>query len=285
MAALEPIFKEQAVLLGPRGSLVAIITRPLDSRQSAEPAVVILNTGIVHRVGHHRMYVTLSRILAAAGRTVVRFDFSGIGDSPARSDGLTPLMSGLQDIREALDSLEGLRLGSRFVLVGLCSGADQAVLYGHADPRVVGLVLMDPTLPRTPRYYLHYVVQRLGHLHNWMSVLRGRSGLLRLAYEHLTNRVRPQDGLQGLTTDSLPFSPYLSMCYRAAAARRQRILLVLTSISTRHTYAKQWLDAFPEVGSSGAARAELFGNSDHLFSGRKDRERLFQVISDWLDSG
>jgi pimeloyl-ACP methyl ester carboxylesterase len=285
MAALEPRFKEQAVLLGSRGSLVAIITRPLDSTRSEEPAVVILNTGIIHRVGHHRMYVTLSRILAGAGRTVVRFDFSGIGDSAPRSDGLTPLLSCLRDIKEVLDSLEQLRLASRFVLVGLCSGADHAVLYGHTDPRIVGLVLMDPTLPRTARYYLHYIVQRLGNLRNWLSVLSGRSGLLRLATEHVVNRVRPQGTLQGLMLENLPFSPYLGMCYRATAARGQRILLVLTSISTRHTYAKQWLDAFPEVGSSGAARAELFGKSDHLFSAARDRQRLFQVITDWLGSG
>ena len=286
MTALELRFKEQAVLLGPRQSLVAIVARPLDSTQSTEPAVVILNTGIVHRVGHHRMYVTLSRVLAGTGRTVVRFDFSGIGDSAPRSDGLTPLMSCLQDIKEALDSLERLRLASRFVLVGLCSGADHAVLYGHTDPRVAGLVLMDPTLPRTARYYFHYILQRLGNLQNWMSVLTGRSGLLRLAAEHVVNwvRPRPQGNLQQLDLGNLPFSPYLITCYRATATRRQRILFVLTSVSTRHTYAQQWRDAFPEVGSSGAVRAEFFAKSDHLFSAGKDQELLFQVITDWLAS-
>ena len=56
MVALEIAYKEQAVLLG-RHSLVGIVTRPPPARQKDEPVVVILNTGIVHRVGHHRMYV------------------------------------------------------------------------------------------------------------------------------------------------------------------------------------------------------------------------------------
>ena len=172
-------FTEQALLLGSRQSLVGILTRPTPA-QTAKPAIVILNTGIVHRVGHHRMYVTMARACASAGHTVLRFDFSGIGDSERRADRLSPVNACLADIKEALDSLEGRHRISQFVLIGLCSGADYAVLYGHTDPRVVGLVLMDPSIPPTARYYFHYVAQRLRSLRNWLSVATGRSGLLRL---------------------------------------------------------------------------------------------------------
>jgi pimeloyl-ACP methyl ester carboxylesterase len=283
MAAVEVRFKEQAVLLGTARSLVGIVARPLAPQPVEKPAIVIINTGIVHRVGHHRMYVTLSRIWAATGRTVVRFDLSGIGDSPPRSDEAAPLIAALTDIKEVLDSVESLR-ASRFVLIGLCSGADHAVLYGHTDPRIAGLVLLDPTLPPTKRYYFHYIVQRLGHVRNWISVITGRSGLLRLAASHLTHRIRPQRDLQGLTLQNLPFSGYLAHCYRATAARRIRILAVFTSVSTRHTYGQQWLDAFPELSSTGATRLEFFTDSDHLFSAEKDRTRLCRVIADWLES-
>src|SRR4051794_10640028 len=105
MAAIEVAYKEQAVLLG-RHSLVGILTRPPPARQKDAPAIVILNTGIVHRVGHHRMYVSLARELATSGRTVVRFDFAGIGDSKPRNDGTSPLIASLSDIREVLDTLE-----------------------------------------------------------------------------------------------------------------------------------------------------------------------------------
>jgi dienelactone hydrolase len=156
------------------------------------PAVVILNTGIVHRVGHHRMYVSLSRKLAGAGHLVLRFDLSGIGDSEQRHDKLSTIDSSLADIREALDFLAATQQASRFVLIGLCSGADHAVLHGPTDPRVVGMVLMDPSIPPTTRYYVHYILQRLTSLQNWGSVAAGRSGLLKMLASQLAYRLRPR---------------------------------------------------------------------------------------------
>ncbi|HEV2700085.1 MAG TPA: alpha/beta hydrolase, partial [Steroidobacteraceae bacterium] len=244
--------------------------------------VVILNTGIAHRVGHNRMYVTLSRMLAACGRIAVRFDQSGLGDSAPRHDRLPPLSGGLADIREALDSVEKICQVSRFVLIGLCSGADQSVLYGHTDPRVVGLVIMDPTIPPTRRYYLHYILRRLHHLKNWISLLTGRSGLLRLATTHLRYRLQESDKLSPLTLQDLRFSPYLARSYAASAARGLKLLTTFTSPSPRHEYERQILDAFPEVSAGGTLQMQYFRDSDHLFTASRDRARLFRVIIDWL---
>ena len=71
---------EQVYLLGKQHTLVAIMTRASGNAVASnqKPTVVILNTGIVHRVGHHRMFVALSRALAGIGFNVLRFDFAGI---------------------------------------------------------------------------------------------------------------------------------------------------------------------------------------------------------------
>jgi pimeloyl-ACP methyl ester carboxylesterase len=282
MAAVIEGYREHATLLGERRSLVSVITCPRGSGGTAAPAIVILNTGIVHRVGHHRMYVTLSRILAAGGRTVVRFDQSGLGDSSPRIDHLSPLTGGLADIKEVLDSIEQSYQISRFVLCGLCSGADQAVLYGHTDPRVVGLVIMDPTIPPTPRYYAHYILRRLRHLPNWISVFSGRSGLLRLASAHVRYRLQPADKSKLATLQNLQFSSYLAKSYAASAARGMKLLATFTSLSPRHAYVDQILDAFPAVSAGGTLQLQSFPGSDHLFSAAQDRARLYRVIVDWL---
>lgn len=91
--------REQALLLGPRKSLVGIIAVSPSPLPDA-PMVVILNSGIIHRVGAHRVYVPLSRALAAAGFPVLRFDLSGIGDSENRVDMLSPFEASLADIRK-----------------------------------------------------------------------------------------------------------------------------------------------------------------------------------------
>jgi len=273
---------EKALLLGDPRSLVAVVASPREPPANALPAVVILNTGIVHRVGHNRMYVTLSRMLAAGGHVVVRFDQAGIGDSAPRLDQLPPLQAGLADIAAVVDAVAKSYGMSRFVLIGLCSGADQAVLYGHTDPRVVGLVIMDPTIPPTPRYYLHYVLRRLRHVHSWISVLTGRSGLLRLASKHLLQRVGPAVQAAPLSLDNLQFSPYLAQCYAATAARGMKVLAAFTSLSPRHAYERQLVDAFPDVSAAGTLQMRYFSGSDHVFSESQDRARLFRAIADWL---
>jgi pimeloyl-ACP methyl ester carboxylesterase len=284
MAAVAAGYKERVALLGKDNSLVSVIARPAASQGSDRPAVVILNTGIIHRVGHHRMYVMLSRALADAGHTVVRFDFSGIGDSAPAKDRKPPLAACLEQIREVIDSLAVTHQISRFVLVGLCSGADHAILYTRDDARVVGVVLMDPTLPPTLRYYFHYVRQRLPHVRNWLSVVSGRSGLMRMLAGHLARRLRVGGHSPEFTLQGLQFSPDLAQSYRAVAQRRVNMLAVFTRVSARHTYPQQILDAFPETGNGGGVRLEYFPDSNHHFSPPPARARLLGVIADWVES-
>ena len=98
-------FNELAVQFGRSGSLVGILSRPPSELPIRRPAVVILNTGIAHRTGHHRMYVKMARDLAALGYLAFRFDFSGIGDSASRGDSLSPIEAHQADVSEALDWL------------------------------------------------------------------------------------------------------------------------------------------------------------------------------------
>jgi pimeloyl-ACP methyl ester carboxylesterase len=284
VAGVSKNFSEQALLLGNRKALVGIIARPSSPPSNEMPAVVILNTGIVHRVGHHRMYVSLSRMLAGAGHVVLRFDLSGIGDSEQRNDKLSPIDSSLADIKEALDFLAATQQASRFVLIGLCSGADHAILYGPTDPRVAGLVLLDPSIPPTTRYYVHYILQRLTTLRNWASVAAGRSGLLRMLASQLADRLGPRQPRSGLTLETLIFSPHLKHCYENSVANGIRILAAFTSISPRQTYRSQILDAFPQAAFKDSLKLEDFTHSDHLFSDQNDRFRLEQLVLDWISA-
>ncbi len=281
MAALTEPYSERALLFGEQGSLLGIMTRPLaPAPPDGRPVVVILNTGIVHRIGHHRMYVTLSRRLASAGHTVLRFDFSGIGDSAPREQPLAPLESCLADIREALDWLQRSCQATRFLLVGLCAGADHAALYAAGDPRVVGLVLMDPTLPPTGRYYFHYVMQRLTNLRSWVSVATGRSGLLTSFLARW--RYTLKHSLGKPASAHPPLHARLAASYGATARGGVRVLAAFTAPSTRHSYPQQMIDAFPQFRALDHLQIAHFPDSDHLFSAQEQRERLLRLIGDWI---
>ncbi len=74
--------KEEALRFGPNGSLIGIVTDPSEEERGKNlPAFLLLNAGHLHRVGPNRHYVSIARKLSAMGFTVLRFDFSGIGDS------------------------------------------------------------------------------------------------------------------------------------------------------------------------------------------------------------
>jgi pimeloyl-ACP methyl ester carboxylesterase len=135
---------EEVVRFGEGGRLFGLLAGPTTGPGAGRPAVVFLNTGANHQVGPNRMYVGFARALAARGVTALRFDLSGIGDSPAAPGGLdNDLYSArsLDDVRRALDFLAA-RGHPGAVLVGLCSGAYTA-FHVAADERVRGLVLIN----------------------------------------------------------------------------------------------------------------------------------------------
>jgi len=268
---------EQAVLFGSWTSLVGIVTKAVSPASANRTAVVILNTGIIHRVGHHRMFVTMSRALGAAGYTVLRFDFSGIGDSSPRDDGLSLVDACMAEIREALDWLERDCAASRMILIGLCSGADHAVLYGHTDPRIVGLVLMDPSIPPTLRYYVHYIGRRLRRLRSWFNVLSGRSRTLRMLMRHMLNAQRyPMQNRIPRQT--------IERHYRNSVDSGIEILAIFTEETTRQTYREQMIEALPNVSFGDRLTLEFFPGSDHTFALESDRSRLIQLILQWVSA-
>lgn len=152
--------RERVVKFGPQGILLGIETLPDGlASDSVLPAVILLNAGVVHRVGPHRMTVNLARRLAGAGFPALRYDRSGLGDSVPRSRG-TATGAAIADAQAAMDFLDkGSRLG-RFVLGGLCSGADNSVRVALVDKRVVGIILLDPFGYRTLRFYVERIRQR-----------------------------------------------------------------------------------------------------------------------------
>ena len=276
--------RENVYTVGPGKSLVAVVTEPVrGAGNNAAPAIVILNTGIIHRVGHQRKFVVLARELAARGYSVVRFDFGGIGDSDRRTDHLSALEGCLDDIRVILDWLEGSRGHRRFILLGLCSGADHAIIYAGSDPRVVGAGLLDPMIPPTRRFYLHYILHRLIRPSSWLSFITGNGWL----FTTIRTRLVPK------SKDTLDIRPedarvrrFLKDVYGRAVENDVQLLSVLTGASdTRHaSYREQLLDAFPELDLSPLLRAEFFKDSDHLFLFEHDRKRLNAIIIDWIET-
>lgn len=136
--------KEHASLFGTFGTLVGITTEPEDVLNwQTRPAVILLNAGMIHRVGPNRIYVKLARRLSEQGYLTLRMDLSGIGDSLPRPDHMSIEKSAIDDTIQAMDYLEETYQCQRFVLMGHCAGAFLSFFAASQDERVTGIGLIN----------------------------------------------------------------------------------------------------------------------------------------------
>jgi len=279
---------EKALLFGEPGSLAGILSDPSAGARGRElPAVVILNAGIVHHVGPNRIHVKLARKLAAAGFVAMRFDFSGIGDSRPRLDGKPFAQSAPEEVRQCLDYLEFSRGIRRFVLVGICSGADNALRAGALDPRVEGAVLIEGHAIPTPAYLLRLYRRRLLSPRSWLRLLSGRSEILRsIRFSRRSGSARRAAGTRDAKVRGETLSPVkreILESIRALDARRARVLLIYSSGSASHLFYETILRRrVADVRERGSLEARLVEGADHVFTHQTTQSQLLSTIFDWL---
>ena len=75
---------ERPVMIGADRNLMGIVCEPDGPWPASRPAMIMLNAGLIHRVGPNRLHVRLARELAARGFLSLRLDLSGRGDSDPR---------------------------------------------------------------------------------------------------------------------------------------------------------------------------------------------------------
>ena len=172
--------KEQAFQFGNHNHISGIITRPEQTNGRPRPGVLLLNPGLIHRVGPSRLYVKIARRLAAAGYTVLRFDFSNVGDTPKRRDTLSFEESSILETQEAMDFITEAGGGEQFVLAGIYSGADVSFFTAIADPRVIGIVPMDLCNIPSSRFQLSAYKQRLFKPRSWLRLVSASSDIRNL---------------------------------------------------------------------------------------------------------
>ncbi|MCG5517090.1 MULTISPECIES: hydrolase 1, exosortase A system-associated [unclassified Ectothiorhodospira] len=144
--------------------------------QQARTGVLIIVGGPQYRVGSHRQFLLLARHLSAQGIPVMRFDYRGMGDAGGDQRDFEHID---EDIESAIDAFQSrMPHLERVVIWGLCDAASAALMYAWRDPRVAGLVLLNPWV-RTEQglakaYLKHYYVKRMFSRDFWSGVFSGR---------------------------------------------------------------------------------------------------------------
>lgn len=149
---------------------------------------VLVAFGGPTRVGPHRTNVLLARELARSGLAVMRFDYRDTGDSDEILDSLyhdeVIPDARLSDIELAVDYFfRHVQSIQEIVIWGLCSGATRAIHYANKDPRVRGVVLINPYVDWKARDSLvnmkdHYW-RKLTTLDSYKRIIRGDLSLVK----------------------------------------------------------------------------------------------------------
>jgi dienelactone hydrolase len=279
---------EKAVWFGATKSLSGVLTEP-PGGPTGLPAALLLNAGFLHRVGPNRLYVKLARRLAALGFPVLRFDYSGLGESAPRQDGMPLGQSVIAEGLEAMSFLASSGVADTFVPMGLCWGGENAQRLAAVDKRVVGAALIDGYAYRTPRYYVREAWRHLRSAQSWRRLpvralalarkkLRGEGGGEPAPFE------RNPGGID-FEREFPPRATYLEEM-RGLLARDVELLMIFTGggMAEYYNHVGQLWEGFPTLRGHACIRLEYMPLADHTFTQRHQQDALLGSTTAWAAS-
>jgi len=275
--------RERAVVFGKGATLVGVVTEPEPESRDL-PAVLLWNAGLIHRVGPFRLFVDLARGLATRGFTTLRFDVSGRGDSELPKEAVSEEERTSRDIEEAMNFLAEKKGISAFVLIGSCSGADEAFPVAVRDTRVVGLVLLDGFGYRTLGYYVHHYGPRLFKADVWARFFKRTAGT---CLELLEGGRTSSKGQTAIFVRKFPPKKAAEAALRGLTERGVRLLFVYSGGVAHfyYNYPNQFRDMFRSLRVGDAVQTRHFPDAGHTYPEVGPRIRLIDTISEWMAQG
>jgi uncharacterized protein len=291
-------FAERAVAFSCDGArLIAIVSLP---QRPLRRGVLIVVGGPQYRAGSHRQFTLLCRMLAEQGIAAMRFDYRGMGDA----EGDMRTFEGVQtDIRVAIDQfcLQVPEL-TEVAIWGLCDAASAALFYAHADPRVSGVVLVNPWVRTSTgiakAQLKHYYRSRLTDKEFWRKVAHGEFALAAAArsfagtlFAALGSRTQVAQAEGGLAASSHPDKgAAASLPERMAEGLSRFKGKILLILSGRDLTAQEFnavvraSNRWGELLSAGRVQRRDLPEADHTFSRREWRDQVIAWTAAWVRS-
>lgn len=278
-------YTEETRCFGPGNRLIGTLTLPHTPPIRPLPGLILLNAGVLPRIGPHRLNVELARTAALQGIPAIRFDFPGLGDSGYTTSRLSHDEQALEAIEHAMAQLGGTASKpEQFLIAGLCSGADVGLMMAKRDRRVVGLFMIEPyyypnsfsgflrTCRRLREYGFRRSIRRLGQL------LANRIGRRPEAAGQEPLPMDPEEGARP-TPSREQFISDLS----ALVSRGVHLELIYANTLMGHfDFRHHDRHIFRHLGSQPHFRVELIPDTDHSFTRVAARQLLVQRMKTWL---
>ena len=291
--------REALHLFGPQKNLVGIASIPAEQNQTV--GVLLLNAGVVHKVGPFNLNVEFSRFLANRGFLAFRFDTGGLGDSRKIKSNLSHHESILQDISEAISVLCDQYQLQRVVVLGLCTGAENAFKAALHDERVVGSVLLDGYGYETKKHKWNHIRDRVFDPKRIFNFVLRKLGLKKSnvkasndlnADQSAENPADLDAELQALEEENR--SDYIWTLPEKSAYQKDMAMLYQRGVKFLHIYSggvysyysykDQFRDSFKDEAFLQCVDVEWYPQADHTYKILKDREAMMLRVGLWLES-
>ena len=266
---------EMVVTFGEDSHLVGTLTEP---ETPNEIGFLLLNAGVLHRVGPHRFNVKLARFLSRKGHTVLRFDLSGQGDSLLPRQQRPYHQQAVVDILAAMDDVSARTGVRRFVIAGICSGANNGLNAALQDERVAGLVMIDGHAYPNWRTFVLYYAGRL--------FSRSPADVIRTAVSKLRRGAAEKRRLAQATAQAAD-TPYAkreayAQSMQMLVDRGTRVFILYTnSWSRQYNHASQLSDVFGKWSFVKHVRCQFAREFDHTFTLLESQHTVADWISLW----
>jgi alpha-beta hydrolase superfamily lysophospholipase len=280
---------ETSLCFGAHGNLVGTICLPAGGSSHdgapARAAIVLFNAGIVHRIGPHRINVTLARALAAIGIASIRFDLAGLGDSDNDASARSFEAQAVADIGAAMDALTAATGVRQFGLFGFCSGAFHSFNAAQADTRIIGIMMFEAyryaTLQSTcRRLWLRF--QLHGVLPNLLRLAGKYTGQLRPGTDSAaSNAAAVKASGAGFIGESQPRAAFAA-AMRTLLARGVDVAMVFAGDGLEtYNYAGQFAAAMRGRGIAARIPVTFLPAIDHVATGKPAQRQLIDSVLPW----
>jgi len=269
---------ERIVALGRLG-LFGIVTEP--SPPATGQTVILLNAGVIDHVGPSRLWVDFAREWAAGGVRVLRFDLSGLGDSPVRPGQREDVMyppEAFDDLAEVVAAMAPDGAGD-VVLTGLCAGGYHSVEGGIALG-VGGVCLINPILTARPPEIHAGDGPRTPEIDPRRQATTARRRWV---------RALPAHDLLGSLVERLPDAAWWVINRVAVGSPPARILeklvdggvdtYIVCGESEAAVLRRGQAAAFRRLARSGRFHLEVMSGIDHELFARASRDRVGPVVT------
>jgi pimeloyl-ACP methyl ester carboxylesterase len=272
--------REIALKIGRPTPLTAIATEPADF-DSQKPAVIILNSGVMHHIGTCRISVRIARELAKSGFLALRFDFSGIGDSEPRRGTAPFVESSSAEIIEVMNYLGQKKGIQNFIVYGLCSGADASYEIAKKDPRIVGMIQIDAyCYPNWQSKFIHYAPRLLKH-DVWLRFFKRIIGIPKAAkYEE--EQLDPENIEIPSYIRELPARKEIAKGLQGIIDKNIYIYNIFTGGAQEYNHKTQYQENFSDVNFKGQLKVDFYKELDHIITSPDYQQKIPSDICEWV---